>query len=157
MLSWIAGPGVFSADGAMSFIAWGNAPGISANQNLAALKARFRMHQALPRTIFPLDVLHLRLRTLIRACVRRAALLAGAISIFSLAVQAGDPKPLFPKALVTPEDVQEAIRIEWRLQKDYETLPEDGKDWFAVLPGNSTVLISAPHATAQMREGAKIC
>jgi len=35
----------------MSFIAWGNAPGISAIKNLAALKARFRMHQALPRTI----------------------------------------------------------------------------------------------------------
>jgi hypothetical protein len=60
---------------------------------------------------------------------------------------------VFPKAVVTTEDVQEAIRFEWALQRDYETFAKDGDGWFNVLPGTSTVLLSAPHATAQMREG----
>lgn len=89
----------------------------------------------------------------IRGLMQRAAFLSGAIGAFAATVQAGDPKPLFPKALVATEDIQEAIRIEWTLQNDYETFAKDGQDWFTVLRGDSRVLVSAPHATAQMREG----
>lgn len=91
--------------------------------------------------------------SIFRIFMRRVAFLSSAIGILACTLQAGDRKPLFPKALVTTEDVQEAIRTEWRLQKDYETFANDGENWFAVLPGTSRVLISAPHATAQMREG----
>ena len=88
-----------------------------------------------------------------RASTRWTAFFSGTIAILACTGQAADQKALFPKALVTTEDVQEAIRTEWSLQKNYETFAKDGEDWFAVLPGTSKVLISAPHATAQMREG----
>lgn len=76
-----------------------------------------------------------------------------ALLVLSGAALAAEPAPLFAKALVCTEHVQEAIRIEWALQKTYETPPKEGEEWFAVLRGTSKVLISAPHATAQIREG----
>jgi hypothetical protein len=61
--------------------------------------------------------------------------------------------PIFPKALVKTEDVAAAIRTEWELRKVYEILPKEGEQWFRTLEGTSSILVSAPHATAQMREG----
>lgn len=71
----------------------------------------------------------------------------------STAISAEPPAAIFPRALVKTEDVAAAIRTEWELRKFYEVLPQTGESWFVALPGNSNVLVSAPHATAQTREG----
>lgn len=68
-------------------------------------------------------------------------------------VWAEPPKPVFRRAIVKTEDVSTAIRTEWELRKSYEVLPGDSEPWFVVLEGASSVLVSAPHATAQTREG----
>ena len=60
---------------------------------------------------------------------------------------------LFPRAIVTKEHVAEAARFEGELAKRYNTPPAAGQPWFAVLPGESRVLVVAGHATAHMREG----
>ena len=70
----------------------------------------------------------------------------------SLSFALAEAKQLFPKAEVTRENVQDAIRTEWDLRKHYDTLPADGETWFKVLEGKARILISAPHATAQTRE-----
>jgi hypothetical protein len=59
----------------------------------------------------------------------------------------------FPRALVTADDVSEAIRFEWQQRQFYDVDPKLGEPWFALEEGQSAVLITAPHATAQMREG----
>jgi hypothetical protein len=59
----------------------------------------------------------------------------------------------FERALVTKENVQEAIGLERELQKKYNLLPEKGEVWFKFLPGNSKILVVAPHATSPIREG----
>jgi hypothetical protein len=61
--------------------------------------------------------------------------------------------PLFPKAIVRTEDIELAIKTEWEQRKNYDLLAKEGDPWFAVIDGTSHVLMSAPHATAQMREG----
>jgi hypothetical protein len=71
----------------------------------------------------------------------------------SVPVNAGDGPPLFPRAIVKTEDVAAAIRAEWELRKNHEVLPQQGEAWFTFEEGSSGVLVSAPHATAQMREG----
>ena len=63
------------------------------------------------------------------------------------------PAPQFPRALVTADDVSEAIRFEWQQRQFYDVDPTPGESWFALEEGESPVLITAPHATAQMREG----
>lgn len=59
----------------------------------------------------------------------------------------------FDRALVTKENVQDAIALEKFLQNMYNRLPVKGEAWFTYLPGTSKVLIVAPHATSPMREG----
>lgn len=68
-------------------------------------------------------------------------------------VNADDRPVLFPRAIVKTEDVAAAIRAEWELRKHYDVLPQEGEAWFAFEESSSAVLVSAPHATAQMREG----
>jgi len=58
-----------------------------------------------------------------------------------------------PRAVITVENVQEAIRIEADLAPNYEVLPKEGEPWFAVERGPSRVLVVAPHATNPTREG----
>lgn len=69
----------------------------------------------------------------------------------------GTPSPpgagLFPRAVVTKEQVDEAVTIERALAEHYVTDAPAGTPWFEVLSGNSRVLVVAPHATDQMREG----
>lgn len=59
----------------------------------------------------------------------------------------------FDRALVTKENVQDAIALEKNLQNVYNRLPGKDEAWFTYLPGTSRVLIVAPHATSPMREG----
>jgi len=73
--------------------------------------------------------------------------------LFSSSVIGGGTPVLFPKAVVRTEDVEAAIKTEWDLRKNYDLPPEAGGPWFSVIEGTSTVLISAPHATAHIREG----
>src|SRR5262245_28943986 len=61
--------------------------------------------------------------------------------------------PLFPRAWVIREDADLAAACEERLARSYQTPPAAGEAWFRVLPGRSRVLVTAPHATAQTREG----
>jgi hypothetical protein len=63
------------------------------------------------------------------------------------------PPAIFPKAIVKTEDIELAIKTEWDQRKNYDVAPNQGEPWFSVLNGTSHVLISAPHATAQIREG----
>lgn len=66
---------------------------------------------------------------------------------------ASEVAPIFPRALVKIEDVETAINTEWELRKYYDVPPKEGEPWFSVIDGSSKVLVSAPHATAQIREG----
>jgi hypothetical protein len=65
----------------------------------------------------------------------------------------GGARPLFPRAWVIREDADLAAACEERLARSYETPPAPGEPWLRELPGRSRVLVTAPHATAQTREG----
>jgi hypothetical protein len=86
-------------------------------------------------------------------CALLAELFAALVLGHTNPANAEPSKPLFPRALVKTEDVAAAIRTEWELRKVYEVLPKEGEAWFSDIEGTSSVLVSAPHATAQMREG----
>jgi hypothetical protein len=60
---------------------------------------------------------------------------------------------LFPRAIVGKEDVADAIKFEKELAQHYEVPPPNGQPWFAIIEGDAPIIISAPHATAQIREG----
>ncbi|MBN5380788.1 hypothetical protein JY493_27120 [Serratia marcescens] len=64
--------------------------------------------------------------------------------------QAGVP---FEKALITPDHVKEAIEIQKEADKNQDAEPSEGEAWFKVIPGDSPIIISAPHATQPFREG----
>jgi hypothetical protein len=66
------------------------------------------------------------------------------------------PTPQFPRAVVTADNVSEAIRFEWEQRKVYDVDPKPGESWFSLEEGTSQVLITAPHATAHIREGKPI-
>ncbi len=65
----------------------------------------------------------------------------------------GAVAPLFPRAFVIREDTDVAFACEASLAQSYEAPPAPGEPWFRVLPGRSGVLVTAPHATGQTREG----
>lgn len=54
---------------------------------------------------------------------------------------------------VTQEDLAEAIQAERVFSRRSHVAPPPGESWFTVKPGTARVLIVAPHATAQVREG----
>ena len=56
-------------------------------------------------------------------------------------------------ATVDAKAIAEALRFEARLRPMYRTLPRRGQPWFRLLDGPSSVLATAPHATAAMRHG----
>ena len=85
---------------------------------------------------------------LIRFCI--PALSLSAILPVSLGAQSA---AIFPKAVVGIEDIELAVKTEWELRKNYDLPPNAGEPWFTVIEGASKVLVSAPHATAQIREG----
>ena len=60
---------------------------------------------------------------------------------------------LFPTAEVTKENVDDAIGFENELAKRYDVPAPAGEAWFRILDGASHVMITAPHATAQTRQG----
>lgn len=57
------------------------------------------------------------------------------------------------KARVVPANIDTLIAFESSLKPNYEKPAPTGSNWFKYLPGKRMVLITAPHATAQMREG----
>ncbi|AHG22452.1 hypothetical protein Z042_24705 [Chania multitudinisentens RB-25] len=59
----------------------------------------------------------------------------------------------FEKALVTPEDIKEAIIYQQDADKNQDVAPKDGEAWFNVILGGAPIIISAPHATQPFREG----
>lgn len=61
--------------------------------------------------------------------------------------------PLFPRAIVIKEHVEQAAAYERELAKRYETPAPKGENWFAIRKGKSKVLVVAGHATSQTREG----
>ena len=62
-------------------------------------------------------------------------------------------KHLFLKAIVRTTDVEKAIAFEAELAKRYEVSAPVGQKWFAILDGTSRLMVTAPHATAQTRNG----
>jgi hypothetical protein len=60
---------------------------------------------------------------------------------------------IFDRALITKENVQEAITQGKYLQNMYNRLPAKEEAWFTYLPGSSKVLVVAPHATSPKRDG----
>jgi len=57
------------------------------------------------------------------------------------------------KARVIPENISALINFENTLKPNYQKEAPIGINWFVYLKGNRRVLITAPHATAQVREG----
>ena len=51
------------------------------------------------------------------------------------------------------EDADLAAACEERLARSYEAPPAAGEPWLRALSGGSSVLVTAPHATAQTRDG----
>src|SRR5690242_19739812 len=60
---------------------------------------------------------------------------------------------VFPRAWVMREDADLAAACEERLARSYEAPPAAGEPWLRALSGGSSVLVTAPHATAQTRDG----
>jgi hypothetical protein len=57
------------------------------------------------------------------------------------------------KATVTPANIDSIIATEKSFSMHYSTPPPDGINWFEYKKGKINILIIAPHATAQTREG----
>jgi hypothetical protein len=57
------------------------------------------------------------------------------------------------KARVVPANIDTLIAFENSLKPNYDKQAPTGAAWFNYLPGKRRVLITAPHATAQTREG----
>jgi hypothetical protein len=76
-------------------------------------------------------------------------LLHAAVYAADLGEKSGE---FFDRALVTKENVQDAVALEKYLQNFYNRLPVKGEAWFTYLPGTAKVLIVAPHATSPMRK-----
>ena len=64
------------------------------------------------------------------------------------------PEPLPAKAVVTVDEVSEAIAIEKATDARNDKFAPTGSPWFAVSEGTSPILITAPHGTKPFREGA---
>jgi hypothetical protein len=87
--------------------------------------------------------------------VHQAIRLAGTMMLASCASRApNSPRPLFPRAIVTKEDVDSAVVIEKRFAVRYDSVAPSGTAWFQVREDTGVVLLVAPHATSQLREGA---
>ena len=57
------------------------------------------------------------------------------------------------KATVTPANIDSIIESEKHFSPNYSTPPPDGVNWYEFRKGKTNILIIAPHATAQTREG----
>lgn len=88
---------------------------------------------------------------------KQCCLLLAMVAVLFISCQAvprGSSGALFfEPAIITKEDVEEAVTIEADLATRYRTPPPEGHPWFATLPGTARVLVVAGHATAHMREG----
>jgi hypothetical protein len=62
-------------------------------------------------------------------------------------------RSVFPRADVEPDEVGQAVAAERTLATRYDSLPPVGADWFEVVLDTGRVLLVAPHATSQLREG----
>jgi len=59
------------------------------------------------------------------------------------------------KAIVTPSQIDTLIFLEKQFSENDSTPPPQNEKWYRFLPGkNNKVLVTAAHATSQMREGA---
>ncbi|GKX40656.1 hypothetical protein SOASR014_43950 [Pectobacterium carotovorum subsp. carotovorum] len=59
----------------------------------------------------------------------------------------------FEKALLTPEQINEAIVYQKDADKNSDVKPKEGEKWFNVILGQEPIIISAPHATEPFRDG----
>jgi len=57
------------------------------------------------------------------------------------------------KALIKPNDIKEAIMIEEEINSRSTISPPKDQNWFVVIKGTLPIIITAPHATAPLREG----
>ena len=57
------------------------------------------------------------------------------------------------KALIQPSHVKQSVEIEKELNARSEIFAPEGERWFAVLRGETPILVVAPHATCPTREG----
>lgn len=89
--------------------------------------------------------------------MRRFSIFIVVVLLLQQAVLAAEPakndSKFFERALVTKENVLDAVAHEKYLQQMYDRLPVGNEAWFSYLPGNSRVLVVAPHATSPRREG----
>lgn len=100
-------------------------------------------------------------------CTTRGVLLGVALAVVSVGCVAEPPaaplagkqtsgrlaSKLFRTSLIDVDEVKIAAQYEADLSRDYYSLPASGASWLRVLGGSSRVLVTAGHATAQMRDG----
>lgn len=89
--------------------------------------------------------------------MRRLSICIVVFLLLQQGVSAAEPAKVdgkfYERALVTKENVVDAISQEKTLQASYNRLPVGNEAWFSYLPGRSRVLVVAPHATSPKREG----
>lgn len=59
----------------------------------------------------------------------------------------------FPRAIVTKENVDSALRVESRYTARGDSLAPPGSSWFNIIRDTGVVLLVAPHATPPVRDG----
>ena len=84
---------------------------------------------------------------------RRATTMLGFLALLAYSGLSAQSSQTPPKAIITAEDVRAAICLETPFTQMARQIAPDGTPWFTREKGPSRVLVLAPHATAQMREG----
>jgi hypothetical protein len=72
------------------------------------------------------------------------------LSVFFCAAQ---PQSSLRKAITTPANVDSLISYEKPFTAHGSVAPPPGTNWFEFKKGERNILVTAPHATAQTREG----
>ncbi|UCZ77709.1 hypothetical protein LHL03_11470 [Pectobacterium carotovorum] len=86
------------------------------------------------------------------ALIRRFTVIA--LFVFSAsACSLNQSNSHFEKALLTPEQINEAIVYQKDADKNSDVKPKEGEKWFNVILGQEPIIISAPHATEPFRDG----
>jgi hypothetical protein len=62
-------------------------------------------------------------------------------------------QPTLKRAIVTPANLDSLIAYEKSFTAHYKVVAPDGTNWFKYKKGERNILLLAPHATAQSREG----
>jgi len=76
------------------------------------------------------------------------------LSLFSiLSCSINQTRTRLEKAMITPEHIKEAIMLQKEADRKHDVIPEKGDVWFRVMPGKSSVIISAPSRYATVQRG----